>query len=87
MSRVLATAEELLDFLDLSLEFVLQKVTACNPTKLHFSLPIEARQNLVRRPSVVSATVRAVDCAHLSAQFLLSPAGITLALSFDDFSK
>ncbi len=45
LANVVATAEELLDYLNCSLGFVYRKITAVTPTVLQFALPIEPRHN------------------------------------------
>jgi hypothetical protein len=45
IKNVVATAEELLDYLNCSIRFVYGKITAAAPTPIAFSIPIEARHN------------------------------------------
>lgn len=45
LTNVVATAEELLDYLNCSIGFVHHKITASTPTALQFSLPIQPRHN------------------------------------------
>jgi hypothetical protein len=45
LTNVVATAEELLDYLNCSLGFVYHKITATAPSALQFVMPVEDRHN------------------------------------------
>ncbi|HXW48602.1 MAG TPA: hypothetical protein VEK31_04080 [Xanthobacteraceae bacterium] len=45
LANVVATAEELLDYLNCSIDFVYHKITAATPTAPQFSFPIQHRHN------------------------------------------
>ena len=45
LNNVVATAEELLDYLDCSIDFVYQKIKDATPKSPHFSVQIEPRHN------------------------------------------